>query len=387
MPILSLRPQQQDAVDAMGDTNKGIICMPTGSGKTITMVKDAQYVFGGNPDATIVIVGPTIALTTQLCNEFMSWFDDVAVCHVHSGRVPYYRTTDPNNISLWVRGSIGPKFIFTSYLSLHRIRESGIRVDTIYFDESHNSINRQWFDTVKYFSRNARRSYYMTASPKMSLTPDKPGMNETEVYGDIICDVPVTQMIYDGYIVPPNLITIRADQVVDGKYPADVDINNLLKSITDNELNTVLVSCKNTTQLYHVSTSERFTTFCADNDYTIYTISSKYGCIINGDRVPRNDFMNHMKNNTGKYVIFHVSILCEGINLPKLEGLIMLKKLDTIKLIQSIGRVLRLDEGKTEGKVVLPIYSKYMQKCEKFVVRMIDTVYTDGETPIQMIRR
>ena len=105
------------------------------------------------------------------------------------------------------------------------------------------------------------------------------------MYGDIICDVPVTQMVYDGYIVPPNLITIRSDTVAVVKYPADVDINNLIKSITDNELNTVLVSCKNTTQLYHVSTSQRFTTFCADNDYTIYTISSKYGCIINGDKV------------------------------------------------------------------------------------------------------
>ena len=101
----------------------------------------------------------------------------------------------------------------------------------------------------------------------------------------------------------------------------------------------------------------------------------------------RNDFMNHMKNNTGKYVIFHVSILCEGINLPKLEGLVMLKKLDTIKLVQSIGRVLRLDEGKTEGKVILPMYSKYLQRAEKFVVNMVNRVYTDGETPIQYIRR
>ena len=386
MPILSLRPHQQDAVDAMGDTNKGIICMPTGSGKTITMVKDAQYVFGGNPDATIVIVGPTIALTTQLCNEFMSWFDQVNVCHVHSGHVPYYRTTDPQSIREWCNYA-GPKFIFTSYHSLHKVQESGIRVHTIYFDESHNSINRQWYDAVKYFSRNAYRSYYMTASPKMSFTPDKPGMNDTDVYGDIICDVPVTRMIEDGYIVPPNLITIKSDQVADGKYPADVDINNLIQTIEDNELNTVLVSCKNTTQLYHVSTSERFTTYCADNGYTVYTISSKYGCIIDGDKVPRNDFMNHMKNNNGRYVIFHVSILCEGINLPKLEGLVMLKKLNTIKLIQSIGRVLRLDVGKTEGKVILPLYSKYMQKCEKFTVSMIDRVYTDGITPVQVIRR
>jgi len=385
MPILKLRPHQDDAVTAMQLQSHGIICMPTGSGKTITMVKDAQQVFGSNLDATIVVVGPTIALTTQLCNEFMSWFDDVSVCHAHSGHVPYFRTTDPDEIRGWT-GILGPKFIFTTYHSLHRIKESGIRVDTIYFDESHNTLNAQWYDDVVHFTNNVPRAYYMTASPKYSVC-DKPGMNNDHVFGGIICDIPVTQMVYDGYIVPPRLITIKSEDVVSGKYPADVDINNLIKSINDNELNTVLVSCKNTTQLYHVSTSERFTTFCRDNDYTIYTISSKYGCIINGDRVPRNDFMNHMKNNNGKYVIFHVSILCEGINLPKLEGLVMLKKLDTIKLIQSIGRVLRLDEGKTEGKVVLPVYSKYMQKCESFTVNMIDRVYNQGITPIQIVRR
>ena len=194
-------------------------------------------------------------------------------------------------------------------------------------------------------------------------------------------------MIQDGYIVPPNLVTVEFDEVASGKYPAEVDINNLIQSIEDHELNTVLVSCKNTTQLYHVSTSERFTSYCDDNSYTVYTISSKYGCIINGDKVPRNDFMTHMKNNTGRYVVFHVSILCEGINLPKLEGLVLLKKLNTIKLVQSIGRVLRLDEGKTEGKVVLPAYSKYLQKSEKFTVNLVTRVYEDGQTPIEFIRR
>ena len=353
------------------------------------MVKDAMDVFDTNINATVVIVGPTIALTTQLCNEFMEWFDPslVQVMHVHSGQVNHYTTTDPSWIRTWIDNVRGPKLVFTSYHSLHKIRKSGAQVNTIYFDESHNSINNQWFNTVKYFSHNTPRCYYFTASPKVSVTPDKHGMNETDVFGDIICDVPVTAMIEDGYILPPNLITIPTDKVVSGHYPAEVDINNLIKCIDESEMNTLLVSCKNTTQLYHVSTSERFTTYCDDNNYTIYTISSKYGCVINDKKVSRTDFMKHMKNNTGKYVVFHVSILCEGINLPKLEGLVLLKKLNTVQLVQSIGRVLRLDEGKTEGKVVLPLYSKYMQKNEKFVVNMIQNVYTEGQTPTQVIRR
>ena len=34
--------------------------------------------------------------------------------------------------------------------------------------------------------------------------------------------------------------------------PLECDIDALIKSIEDNELNNVMVSCKNTTQLYHI---------------------------------------------------------------------------------------------------------------------------------------
>ena len=127
--------------------------------------------------------------------------------------------------------------------------------------------------------------------------------------------------------------------------------------------------------------------FREENDYTIYSISSRYGCFINNKKVRRDKMMNHMNKNTGKYIVFHLTILCEGINLPKLEGLVLLKKLNTIQFIQSVGRVLRLNGGKTEGKVVLPMYSSYLKRMEKGVVNLMERVYTGGETPVSVIRR
>ena len=56
-------------------------------------------------------------------------------------------------------------------------------------------------------------------------------------------------------------------------------------------------------------------------------------------------------------------------------------------MVQSIGRVLRLDEGKIEGKVILPLYSKYLKRTESPVMRMMEAVYTQGQTPIEYIRR
>ena len=385
MPIV-LRDHQKSATVNMAEFSKGQVIMPTGAGKTITMIDDVQARFMSRHDRTVVVVAPTIALTNQLSREFLQHIDNANVMHVHSGETGHFTTTSPSLIANFCRIS-GNKLVFTSYHSLCRIVESGVSVDTIYFDEAHNSVKRQWFDDVKRISEIAGRCYYFTASPKHSLTDDKPGMNDPEVYGEVITEVPVTEMISQEYIVPPVLHTITADKVHDGKYPAEVDINHLINAIDTHELKSVLVSCKNTTQLYHITHSQRFTEFCDENGYDYYSISSRYGCFINDKKVRRDVMFNNMRKNKGKFILFHIETCCEGINLPKLDGIVLLKKLSTIKMIQSIGRVLRLDGDKTEGKVILPLYSKYLTRTEKGVMNMMQRVYELGQTPVEYIRR
>ena len=370
----------------MAQYSKGQIIMPTGSGKTITMIDDVQARFVSPHDRVIVVVAPTIALTNQLSREFREYITNANVMHVHSGGSGQFTTTSPPVIAKFCKIS-GHTLVFTSYHSLCRIIESNVAIDTIYFDEAHNSVKRQWFDDVKKISEIAGRCYYFTASPKHSLTDDKPGMNDETVYGDTICEVPVTAMIRDEYIVPPALHVVTADSLVDGKYPADVDVTNLIKSVQDHDLNSVLISCKNTTQLFHLTNSERFKTFVNDNGYDYYSISSRYGCFINDKKVRRDEMFSHMRANKGKFILFHIETCCEGINLPKLDGIIVLKKLSTIRMVQSIGRVLRLDKGKTEGKVIVPVYSKYMKRAEAPIMNMMERVYTLGQTPIEYIRR
>jgi DNA polymerase/3'-5' exonuclease PolX len=55
-------------------------------------------------------------------------------------------TTNPDVIYDWaVQTTTRHRLIFTTYNSLNRIQESGIDVDTIYFDEAHNSVQRHFF--------------------------------------------------------------------------------------------------------------------------------------------------------------------------------------------------------------------------------------------------
>ena len=144
----------------MKDNCRGEVIVPTGGGKTLCMIKDAQREFNsGNkwgvllkqPDRkTIVVVAPRILLAQQHSNDF----DDLLgvhpllqrrILHVHSGKTSHYSTTDPKRISEWNEAnSKYNKLIFTTYHSLHRIQESKISVNTVYFDLyiTKNVVNR-----------------------------------------------------------------------------------------------------------------------------------------------------------------------------------------------------------------------------------------------------
>ena len=93
---ITLRPHQNRACDAMLVHEKGQIIVPTGGGKTLTMIVDTQRRHDSiNNATTTVVVAPRILLAEQLCNEFMEVIDPhnsdpyLHVMHVHSGETHY----------------------------------------------------------------------------------------------------------------------------------------------------------------------------------------------------------------------------------------------------------------------------------------------------------
>ena len=69
--MIELRPHQLDALDAMSDSDKGQIIVPTGGGKTMCMIEDVKRQFKSPVSKTIVVVAPRILLANQLCSEFL----------------------------------------------------------------------------------------------------------------------------------------------------------------------------------------------------------------------------------------------------------------------------------------------------------------------------
>ena len=75
-------------------------------------------------------------------------------------------------------------------------------------------------------------------------------------------------------------------------------------------------------------------------------ITSKFGAIINDKKVGREEFFQTLTewggDDTKKFVIFHYSILSEGINVPGLTHTILLRNLPIVEMAQTIGRVIRV---------------------------------------------
>ena len=400
--MLTLRPHQERINDRMLAYNKGQIIVPTGGGKTLTMIVDTQRRHDViNNGTTTVVVAPRILLAEQLCSEFMEVIDPnnsdpyLHVMHVHSGETHYTSTTKADKIHLYANcaRTMGENvIIFTTYNSLHRIMEADIEVNTIYFDEAHNSVKRNFFPATEFFAENADRCYFYTATPKHSLTFKKPGMNWGSVYGQVLVNVPAPELVDGGYILPPKVVVKQLPLVKGRKVMYAEDADNLLETIDDNGIDKTLICARTTKQIIGLISQSDFCLQLAERGYSWMTITSKTGAIIDGKKVNREEFFNTLntwgKDPEKKFVCIHHSILSEGINVNGLEAVIFMRNMDYIGISQSIGRVIRLGSTeKTFGLVCIPTYDTVGISTAKKVQAVVDVVFNQGQPAISEIRR
>jgi len=395
---ITLRPHQHEAVNAMWQNNKGQVIIPTGGGKTICMIDDAiTNMEVRHHGQTFVVVAPRILLAEQLCSEFLEVIDTTHthVMHVHSGETSHFSTTKAEKINLFVntaRTAGENVVIFTTYHSLHRLVEADIEVNTIYFDEAHNSVQRNFFPATEHFSADADRCYFFTATPKHSLSIYKPGMNDYEVYGKVICNVPAPLLVDEGYILPPKVVVKQLDMVQDKQMIADRDCQNLIETIDENSLDKILIAARSTKQIIKLLSQSDFRKELSERGYSCLYITSKTGAIIDGQKVNREVFFDTLnawgKDPNKKFVVLHHSILSEGINVSGLEAVLFMRNMDYIGISQSIGRVIRLGGSqKTFGLVCVPVYDKVGISTAKSVQAVVDTVFKQGQPAISVIRR
>ena len=390
--MIKLRDHQLSILNTLQDNRKGQVIVPTGGGKTMCMIEDAKYhlQFNSTPK-TIVVVAPRILLAQQLCEDFLELIDNVHVLHVHSGETHYTSTTKIDLIKQWVGDNVGNKIIFTTYHSLHKLMYSDVFVDTIYFDEAHNSVQKNFVEATEYHSMYANRCYFFTATPKHSKTPFKIGMNDEDIYGKVLCNVPAPNLVEQGVILPPKVIVKKIDVVDDSRFKHEHDCDNVLSTIDDVKVDKILICARSTKQIVNLVSQTDFAYELQTRGYNWMYITAKTGAIINGKKVNREEFFNTL-NAWGKgnerFVVLHHSILSEGINVSGLEAALFLRSMDYVSISQTIGRVIRKgDESKTYGLVVVPCYDKVGISTSRKVEAVVNTVFNLGQPAISVVNK
>lgn len=408
--VIQLRPHQQIALDALQQHSKGICVFPTGGGKTNVGIFDALKQFKSDASQTIVVVAPRILLAEQLSSEYLEFITDAHVMHVHTGETHHFSTTNPNIIHAWHENVEGNKLIFTTYNSLQQLQRAEIEVNTIYFDEAHNSIKRNFFSAVEHFASEADRCYFFTATPKYSSVVGKPGMNDVDVYGQIIAKVPAPQLVEGGYIIPPKVMMKEMRLSIQGEDIAHRDCEYLMQTIADHPVNKILICAKATRHIINLLSETDFAVQLAKQGYSVMHITSKHGACIDGQQVNREVFFDTLnkwgKDADKKFVVLHHSILAEGINISALEAVVFMRSMDVVGIGQTVGRTLRLHPQdaarirsgallagdlssytKSYGLVICPTFDKASANTARAVQNVVDIIFKKGDVAISNIRK
>jgi len=129
-----------------------------------------------------------------------------------------------------------------------------------------------------------------------------------------------------------------------------------------------------------------------ERGYSYLYITSKTGAVVDGKKVKREEFFEILnawgRDVDKKFVVLHRSILSEGINCSELEGVVFLRNMDTIEMLQTVGRVIRVgSKSKTYGMLCVPCYNNVGVSTERALQRCVDIVFEKGEMCDSVTRR
>lgn len=400
------RTHQVQALEILSTKTDGIIAYATGAGKTLIQILDVKRIFDESKEPkTVVVVAPRILLAAQLSYDYSKHINDVMVLHVHTknGKLKHYHTTNPKVIKEWVEiHQAKHRLIFTTYHSLKKLYKSGVEIDTIMYDESHNSTSAGFHEYVKKIRDNTNRAFHFTASPRYSKSNKKPGMNDP-IYGGIIARASAAEMIKQGHILKPRVITHQLEWI--SERTAQNDADDILNILKEYNISQLLVNVKSTKSMMEMLSETNFKELLKESGYDLLHITSQYGAYYNNESINRDKFFKLLdefgKNSNKKFILLNYSILGEGINVSSLDAVLLMRQPNLIKLVQNIGRTLRLSHEdsqaiengeltpgdyskycKPEGLVIIPVYNKQLLAASQEIQTTVENVYEQGEIPI-----
>jgi superfamily II DNA or RNA helicase len=417
---MKLYDYQIEAVNATSRAAKGIVVLPTGTGKTIIQAEIIARELRLNKGFNIYLINaPRIILTYQLLKEVYKYMVqeklEARYHFLHSGRgedvndLEQIRiNTDTDDIKLpysdidcstsikplieIIKNSNQldlPLIIFSTYHSAQNIElaRTELKLPPVYImlnDEAHNLVSPSFHNVIT--NIDSSRIYFFTATTKHTPSDSGRGMNNVDVYGDILYKLLPRDAIEMGMMVRPRVHLIKTDSV----YTSD-DYDRSMNLVIYNSFNQhkiylssnhthitpkVLVTTRGSDDIKNFINSKYYTKLRSEN-VEIFAISSNdlVGCNINGVKVQRTLFLKMLKEYGGditkNILILHIDILTEGIDVPGITAIMPFRELNKSKFIQTFGRCARLDKRDRfmlEHNIIAPSDVHKMNKPYAYVI-------------------
>ena len=217
-------------------------------------------------------------------------------------------------------------------------------------------------------------------------------MNNEEVYGKVLVNVPAPKLVREGHILPPKVNIKKIDVVDDSRFKHEHDCDHVVSTIDEIDIDKVLICARSTKQIVNLVSQTDFCIELRSRGYSWMYITAKTGAVVDGKKVDRECFFNTLnewgKDDTKKFVVLHHSILSEGINVSGLEAAVFLRNMDYITISQTIGRVIRKGgENKTFGLISVPVYDRVGISTSRKVEAVVDTIFNQGQPAISVITK
>jgi len=407
--MFTLRPHQQQILDALEVNNKGIVTCPTGGGKTYTMITDSRRFM--NPGDVVVVVAPQLLLSQQLFTEFDKHLPDVNFMYrqISSEGKTFQRNRDalkfrmtppksPTTVVDEIRDTYRiaqkaqlPLILFVTYDSLDRIVSSMIPVSAVYYDEAHNATTSDHFNAVKYLSNHASNNYFFTATPRYSnsRSVDGPGMDNVSVYGEQIANVKFSNLVKQGVILNPFIHLMKSDADTDTMDEVSVNMKTIKEVVehyeeNHSESNHKILFCAQGTKSINDLYKAGLQDWATSKGYKVLSIDSINQGYVNGTRkVNKSAFIQQLNelgaNPDEKLIVLHYAMLGEGIDIKAFTGVVFLRNtLSAIFATQSIGRVIRTAPGKKYGIVTVVQHESNTAESVQLIEKICHQLYIQG---------
>lgn len=389
---MKLYDYQLEALESTKYNKKGILCLPTGTGKTMiqaNILSDDILSHRGTFRMYVVNV-PRIILSYQILKEYYNHMASLGIeCRyhfVHSGssidiselkdirrqanldgvKIPFSDIDSSTNIGYLnsiIRNSIKlktPLILFSTYNSAEKIEQARVKTNTdisiIINDEAHYLVQERFHPILDIIPSN--KCYSFTATIRETSSINGRGMNNFNTYGDVIYNLLPRDAINRGKMIRPRIHTIRTEGVRTSE-EYDNSFNYIIfnsfkqhKEHLNNEHNDlkpkILVSTRGANDIKNFLLSKQYTEL-RNIGVNVLAISSnqEVGNFINGKRVKREDFFKYLnifgKDINKEMIILHYDILTEGIDVPGITTIMPLRELSKGRFIQTYGRCARVD--------------------------------------------